>query len=110
MDREIVPAVSGCRTDEHVRTFLKSRKRTEPIGGVVGEETLSSPISCIVSNRMSKGSALSGRPYWFRDPCKLVPLLLAVAILAAYSITIRAPFIFDDLTAIRDNPNIHQLW
>ena len=38
------------------------------------------------------------------------PILLLLAILAAYHNTLHAPFIFDDTTAIRDNTTIRRLW
>ena len=40
----------------------------------------------------------------------LAGALLVVAVLAAYANSLHAPFVFDDLAAIRDNPTIRRLW
>jgi tetratricopeptide (TPR) repeat protein len=41
---------------------------------------------------------------------KLIPLILIVAGVAAYHNSFRGPFIFDDISAIRNNRHIRRLW
>ena len=59
---------------------------------------------------MSRDFSHTKPHYWFTDPSKIGPVLIVMLTLSAYSNTYLAPFIFDDLEAIRDNPNIRQLW
>ena len=40
----------------------------------------------------------------------MVPLILAVALIAAYANTFAVPFIFDDRSSILENPGIRRLW
>ncbi len=40
----------------------------------------------------------------------IAALILVAAIALAYSNTLRAPFVFDDIAAIRDNPTLRHLW
>ncbi|HUR60315.1 MAG TPA: tetratricopeptide repeat protein [Opitutaceae bacterium] len=40
----------------------------------------------------------------------VVAALLTVAVFAAYANTLRAPFVYDDILAIPDNPSIRRLW
>ena len=37
-------------------------------------------------------------------------LVLVAAVLASYANSLRCPFLFDDQSAIVDNPTIRQLW
>ena len=40
----------------------------------------------------------------------LAAALLAIAVAAVYHGTLRDPFVFDDITAIPENPSIRALW
>jgi protein O-mannosyl-transferase len=48
--------------------------------------------------------ATGGRWEW------LIPIVLVLAAVCAYSNSLAGPFVYDDLSAIRDNPHIRQLW
>src|SRR5664279_3114856 len=45
-----------------------------------------------------------------RWPIRLAAAVIGLAILAAYHNSLLGPFVFDDETAVLDNPTIRQLW
>ena len=46
----------------------------------------------------------------FRPAVMIALALLGISVLAAYSNSLKAPFVYDDLLAIPDNPTIRRLW